>query len=125
NGTARPEIGAILDPFYERTEEWRKLVELKRELLAFISEKEERIQAMQTIAEICETRLFDPIAAFEWFGHAFKEDPSSEFIGGELDRLARQTESFSDLVAIYEEVLGNIGENPTLSKEVALKAARC
>lgn len=122
--TARPEIGQILEPYYERTAEWRKLVDLKKELLAFISEKADRIQAMQAISELYENQLAEPHNAFEWYANAFREDPGNEFVGQELDRLARETGAFEALVGVYEERLEHLAESPALAKEIGLRAAR-
>src|SRR5262249_59399320 len=50
-------------------------------------------------------KLRDGVRAFRWWGAAFGEEPRSEHVGEELQRLAQATSSWNDLVAIYSEVL--------------------
>lgn len=97
-GKMQVEIAQILEPLYRLGEEWDKLVEIYNLELQRITATDERVSLLRRLADIAENKLFDQVAAFEWWGKAVLEDPSSELALDELLRLARATHQWEAYV---------------------------
>jgi tetratricopeptide (TPR) repeat protein len=114
-GTKQPEIAEILEPLYQSTGEWEKLIQVREAQLAHTEDPEERIALYHRIAEDAEERLLDPAVAFGVYVRAIKERPLEERTGEEIERLGGMIDAgWEDLANAYADVLGIEGlEAPT------------
>jgi tetratricopeptide (TPR) repeat protein len=117
------EIGAILEPLYSDAQQWEKLHKINEVQLEKISDPNERLAMHQRLAELSEQRISDPHRAFRWWGAAFGEDPRNERAGEELERLAKDTQAWPDLVVIYTDVLAR-RQDKDIQRAVLLKVGR-
>src|SRR5690606_4823766 len=74
-GTKQLEIGEILEPLYQSTAEWEKLIRVREAQLAHTEHVEQRLGMYHRIAEDAEERLLDPVLAFSVYVRALKEQP--------------------------------------------------
>ncbi|MBU1433306.1 tetratricopeptide repeat protein [Myxococcota bacterium] len=102
-GHERVVIGEILQPFYEATQAHQKLHDLLKDLVAFEMPGEDKMRAMQRLAEIALEQLEDKALAFGWFGEAFKEVPEDERSREELTRLGEETAAYAELITVLQE----------------------
>ena len=121
-GQQQSEIAEILEPLYRMSEQWEKLVKIMQVQLERMEDQLDRVQAIQRIAEICEQRLGDHTRAFGWWQQAFIQDPNSELVTEELERLARIVDGWEALVQTYLGVLERLA--PDDQKRVLMMAAR-
>jgi tetratricopeptide (TPR) repeat protein len=122
DGQHQSEIAEILEPLYRMSEQWEKLVKIMQVQLERMEDQLDRVQAIQRIAEICEQRLGDHSRAFEWWQQAFVQDPLSELVAEELERLARIVDGWEALVQTYLSVLERL--DPEEQKRVLMMSAR-
>ena len=122
-GNFQREIAQILEPLYRLGEQWEKLTAIYEVELEKTTDKSERQQAFQRLAEISEQKLLDEVRAFQWWGRAFSEDPRAELGAEEIERLAESTGSWPELVGIDSEVLAN-EQDPAVQRIALLKVAR-
>ena len=122
-GVKQSDIAEILDPLYRIAGQWDKLVAINEALLDGIEEDFERVALIQRIAELYETKLFDEVSAFNWYGRAVQEAPTDEESLEEFERLAAATGGWSDAVGVYNSVFHASGEDE-VKKLAALRMAR-
>ncbi len=123
-GVKQQEIAEILEPFYTDHGHWEKLVKILEVQLDYVQDLMDRMAAIQRIAEINENQLVDSIEAFRWWGRAYLEDPTSELVVEELERLAAATESWEELVEVYQKAAEAKADDPGLVKMILLRKAR-
>jgi tetratricopeptide (TPR) repeat protein len=117
------EICAILEPIYRNAGDFEKLHRIHEVQLEKSQDHAERQQHFERLAQLSESKLVDPVRAFRWWGAAFGEDPRSERVAEEVERLARETGQWEELVGVYTEVLARRAE-PDIQRQVLLKVAR-
>lgn len=122
-GNYQLEIAAILEPLYRQAAEWEKLHKIHEVQLGKLAEPVDRQAMYQRLAELAEGKLLDAVRAFRWWCAAFGEDPRSELSGGEVERLAKETGSWDELVGTYTDVLARRSEND-VQRSVLLRVAR-
>lgn len=120
------EIANILEPLYRAAEQWEKLLRIHEVQLEKMTDPNERQSLIERIAEIAEHRLVDQIRAFQWWCKAVNEAPTSERAGEEVERLAKVTRSWDELVAVYlETIKGEIAQADSQIRRVLwLKVSR-
>jgi tetratricopeptide (TPR) repeat protein len=106
SGIKQLEIGEILEPLYQSTSEWEKLIRVREAELAHTSDPAQRIVMYHRIAEDAEERLLDPVLAFNVYVRAIKEAPLDERTGEEIERLASMLDGgWEPLANAYADVL--------------------
>ena len=125
-GTRPIEIAGILEPLYRVAEQWEKLVKIHEVQLEKLTDANERQSLIQRIAEICEHKLVDQVAAFQWWARAVREAPTSELAGEEVERLAKVVRSWEELVGVYGDTLQDdqAQRDPQIQRLLLLKIAR-
>lgn len=124
-GAKQPEIAEILEPLYQSTGEWEKLIRVREAQLAHTTDPEERIALYHRIAEDAEERLIDTRAAFDVYVRALKERPLEERTGEEIERLAAATDDgWEDLANAYADVLGIPEVDPPTQAIIGKRLAR-
>ncbi len=104
-GESQIEIAAILEPLYEASNDFDKLLRIYEVQLEKLNDPTDRQSMFQRIAEIAEGQLGDPMAAFGWWGRAIVEDPQSTLAHEECERLARAVGAWDALAEVYSQVL--------------------
>ncbi|MFH0899347.1 MAG: tetratricopeptide repeat protein, partial [Pseudomonadota bacterium] len=122
-GSFQTEIATILEPLYQTAGEWEKLHRLFEAQLERLTEALERQSMLHRLAELAEHKLGQADRAFHWWGAAFAEDPRSQRSRDEIERLARETGCWDDLVAVYSEVLSHHTDTD-VQQSVLLSVAR-
>lgn len=106
-GTKQLEVAEILEPLYQSTAEWEKLIRVHEAQLAHTQDADERMAMYYRIAEDAEERLMDPYQAFGVYVRAIKERPLDERTGEEIERLASMIDGgWEQLANAYADVLG-------------------
>ncbi|HVV83476.1 MAG TPA: tetratricopeptide repeat protein [Kofleriaceae bacterium] len=91
----------VLEPIYEATGEFAKLVDVTEVIVAHTEDALARVDLLHRIAAIQEQRLTDPKAAFAALARALKDDPGNEITLGHLERFAEITGQWAELAALY------------------------
>ena len=105
NDDHRFRIAKVLEPIYERKNNWQKLVSVYSAELDYISEKDERVRLRREIARLHESRGGDVKVAFDALAAAFEDDPNDDEILDGLRRLAEQRGSWDEFVNALEKGL--------------------
>ncbi|MEY4580950.1 MAG: hypothetical protein RL701_5653 [Pseudomonadota bacterium] len=101
------ELGAIsevLEPLYRMQEAWDRLIGVQQAALRVQSDRQERVQTMQRIAEIAEERANDRATAFLWLQRALLESPDDDHCLHESERLAAAEGGFAQLANTYATI---------------------
>ncbi|MCB9563808.1 MAG: tetratricopeptide repeat protein [Kofleriaceae bacterium] len=123
DGHNQLEIAAILEPLYEASAEFEKLHRIYEVQLGKLTEMVDRQAMYQRLAELAETRLYDPTRAFGWWGAALVEDPRWDRAVEECERLARDTGVWDDLVGVYTRALERAADRD-IQRQTLLRLAR-
>ena len=122
SGHAELEIGEILEPLYVEQGLTRKLVGLLESLLPHAGEGSDRSAAIHRIAQLYLDDLQAPERAFEWYAEALRAHAADEDARAAVVKLAESTSRWSDLAAVYHDVLAQSEDlelNRSLSVELA------
>lgn len=101
----RVRIIRVLEPIYESTDQWKKLIAIHEAEVELTEDPADRARLLGQIANLHEHRGRDQLLAFHAWGRAFVDDPSNEEARGEIDRLAASLGAWDDHVAVYERAL--------------------
>ena len=124
-GTKQLEIGEILEPLYQASSEWEKLIRVREAELAHTTDPAERVAMYYRIAEAAEERLLDPVLAFNVYVRAIKESPLDERTSEEIERLASMLDGgWEPLANAYADVLGIEGIDAPTQAVVGKRLAR-
>ncbi|PIE17900.1 MAG: hypothetical protein CSA65_07020 [Proteobacteria bacterium] len=124
HGEEEPVIAAqVLEPVYEQSLEWAKLVELLEVMNRHLDDPFRKLELLHRIAELYELRLEDSPRAFEAFGRALAEDSADERSLANLERLAGEISGWETLAQLYEKELEKLLE-PDRQVEMGLRLAR-
>ncbi len=122
-GEHQSEIAEILEPIYQAAERWDALVKLGEVKLGAIEDQHERLAIIQNVAEISEHRLGSPGDAYIWWLRAYIDDPASEQVHEELDRLAEITGEWGHIVDVGAQILEE-EQSPEVKLTVLGRSAR-
>jgi len=118
------EIAEIIEPLYETSNEWEKLLGVLEAKLAYLKEAEERRAMFYRMAEIYEERLVALDGALGIYVRALKEYPTDEKTLEEIERLGRSTDGGWEVVAnAYADVLG-LHNDKAVQTATGLRLAR-
>lgn len=124
-GVKQLEVAEILEPLYQQSGEWEKLIRVREAELGHITDPDQRIAMYHRIAEDAEERLMDPVRAFEVHVRAIKERPLDERTGEEIERLAAMIDGgWEQLANAYADVLGIEGSEALTQASIGKRLAR-
>lgn len=109
--TLAMEAALILEKIYELEDNWEKLATLYVLKAGYSVDPQEKVDLFVRIADIKENRLSEPLAAFGFYGQAFKEClalPQLPDILGNLQRLAAGLGKWGELVDLYKSCVDDI-----------------
>jgi len=125
SGTKQLEVGEILEPLYQSSSEWEKLIRVREAQLSHTTDPAERVAMYHRIAEDAEERLLDPVLAFNVHVRAIKEGPLDERTSEEIERLASMLDGgWEPLANAYADVLGIEGIEPATQAIIGKRLAR-
>ncbi|MFO0548190.1 MAG: tetratricopeptide repeat protein [Polyangiaceae bacterium] len=105
-GVHQLEIGEILEPLYQASGDWEKLVSVLEATFAHKPEREDRLALYYRIAELHEEKLISLDGALAIYVRSLKEYPSDEKTLDECERLAGATDGgWETLANAYADVL--------------------
>ncbi len=90
-----------LEAIYKQQYKWTELVEILLERSELVSDVEQQIQLLNTVAKIYESEIGDQESAFYVLQAAFKRDYSHDQTAHELERLATATNRWQELLDEY------------------------
>jgi tetratricopeptide (TPR) repeat protein len=122
-GEHQTDIAEILEPIYYSAERWEALVKLSEAKLGAAEDTVDRLSIIQNVAEICERRLSEPGEAYIWWLRAYIDDPLSEQVAEELERLAEVTQEWGHIVDVGEQILEG-DPSPDVRQAVLSRSAR-
>ncbi|HEX8952832.1 MAG TPA: tetratricopeptide repeat protein, partial [Polyangia bacterium] len=117
---------AILEPIYERTEEWARLIEVHEIQLRREKTQSNRVNLLLRIGELQAGKIGDGEKAFDAYARAFREDPQTVAARTELERLATISEAWPQFVSLYESAIEKLkpeGVEAILLRELLIKVA--
>jgi len=115
SGTQVLAIAEVLEPLYQASGEWEKLLDLREGELAQRSDVEERVGLYRQMAEDAEVKLVDVDRAFGYLIRSLKEAPSVEQTLDELQRLAPAADDgWSALASALGDVMHKPGTAPAI-----------
>ena len=96
----------VLEPIYESSGDFSKLVELLEVRYGTLVGQEDRVALLERIAHIAEDELSDSEAALGALGRALAVEPANEQVLEKVDRLAEELSRYEQLVALGDEIMG-------------------
>ncbi|MBK9030356.1 MAG: hypothetical protein IPL61_03295 [Myxococcales bacterium] len=91
----------VLEPIYETTGEYAKLVEVLEVIIAHTDDPLARVELLHRTTAIHEQQLDAPRAAFAALARALKDDNANELTLGHLERFAEMTGQWGELATLY------------------------
>jgi len=98
----------ILEPIYQTSGEWQKLIGVTEILIAHEEDHRRRVELRHRIAELYETDGRRPESSFEAYAAALGEDAADSKTQDNLERLARN-------LGIFERLARSTSVRPTRS----------
>lgn len=117
-----PRACELLEQIYERLGNHERVAELLLGRLESMSVAWERLTLLRRIADIYLERLSRPDMAFIVLCRALREDSRDASLLAEVERLARETGNFEELVYLFEDMLGNSADSEELAAQHATLA---
>ncbi|MBI4701491.1 MAG: tetratricopeptide repeat protein [Deltaproteobacteria bacterium] len=115
----------VLEPIYDATDEWAKLIRVLEVQGKAAAEPYQRIELLHRIARLYEDMLSDPASAFATYARAVDADPSHEESLAHYERLAGTVDRWAELAALYDAQLAKLAvEDPARFSELGLRLAR-
>ena len=109
-----------LEQIYRDDGQWERVVELLLSRVEHADTADGRIEILQAIAKIYETKMGSTEEAFVILQAAFREDYSNDSTARELERLASQTGKWSELLTEYTGMVRTIPE-PRVAADLWVK----
>jgi tetratricopeptide (TPR) repeat protein len=121
-GDLKGDAAAILEGIYEERADWQKLIGVLEILASVEGSVEKRVQLRKKTARIASDNLSDPKRAFEALAASLKDDPSLAETRHMLEQIAEQSNAWTQLVALYDEVAAGITD-AALAREYWMRLA--
>lgn len=109
-GEFEAEAAHVLQPIYQDSEQWEKLVHVHRLLIQATSDSEHKVALYLEIGSIFETRLNDYASAFETYVEALGVDAARFEILEHLERLAGMLDGWDVLIDCLDERLTGLSD---------------
>ncbi|HMG53842.1 MAG TPA: tetratricopeptide repeat protein, partial [Kofleriaceae bacterium] len=103
HGKIEPVMAArVLEPIYETTGEFPKLVDVLEVMVAHNDDPLARVELLHRIARLHEQMIGNTGAAFDAYARALRDDSGNQHTLGHIERLAEINNSFDQLARLYE-----------------------
>ena len=127
NSPHRVRVAQLLQPVYERAEDWEKLVQAIEILLASEEERESRLTLLRRLMGIQQRQFENMEAAFAAGSSIMALDPGDREIRGQMVQLAEQLDRVDELAGLLVDALTHLSQGTpdhqlegTLSWELAM-----
>jgi tetratricopeptide (TPR) repeat protein len=105
HGKVEPVMAArVLEPIYETTGEYSKLVDVLEVMIAHNDDPLARVELLHRIAKLHEQMIGNTSAAFDAYARALRDDSANQLTLGHIERLAEINSSFDALARLYESL---------------------
>lgn len=111
----RLRITRILEPVYQKLDQWKKLIVVHEAQVDLIDDEVERVRLLGEIGVLHEKRGHDMPRAYRAWARAFARDPENEDARAHADRLAARLGAWDEHVKTYEAAVERAGEGPARS----------
>jgi len=102
-GKTEPVMAArVLEPIYETSGEYGKLVDVLEVMVAHNDDPLSRVELLHRIANLHEQMIGNTNAAFDAHARALRDDAGNTLTLGHIERLAAVTGNFEALAALYQ-----------------------
>ena len=108
--SVRRDVARILEDLYEAQGAWEPLQDVLLIRLDNADSAESKLLCLMQLAELRESRLGDPLGAFEASAHALKIDPGHEDVRATLRRLAESHGLHDQLAEIFEQAAADVDD---------------
>ncbi len=115
-------VAEILEPIYRERQDWQHIIQIDEIFIKHGDSTERKVELLCQMGEMYELAGDDPEKAFEAYSRALMEDPISEVVQTNLDRLARILDLMKDVIKVYEAAIEKI-EDPELKTGLHRKVA--
>jgi tetratricopeptide (TPR) repeat protein len=102
HGKVEPVMAArVLEPIYETTGEFAKLVDVLEVMVAHNEDPLARVELLHRIAQLAEQMIGNTHAAFDAYARALRDDSGNQLTLGHIERLAEITGTWEPLAQLY------------------------
>ncbi len=108
NEAVREQAVSVLEPIHREAGQYDRLASIIELKLEILNDPFQRLTELLSLAEIQETGLSNPKAAFDVYARALAEDPSRPDITAALERLAEGENLYKALTKVYMERADNV-----------------
>src|SRR5262249_41247164 len=106
-GKVEPVMAArVLEPIYETTGEFAKLVDVLEVMVAHNEDPLARVELLHRIARLHEQMIGNSHAAFDAYARGLRDDSGNQQTLGHLERLAQINNTLDQLARLYEGLAG-------------------
>lgn len=98
-------VAQLLEPIYRVNAQWDRQIAAYEVMVRHSYDMIRKTELLHQIAELSEIGGDNAVAAFDAYARAMREDPRNETSRTQLERLARATGRWSDVVALYESLI--------------------
>ncbi len=116
-------VAEILEPIYEDSGEWEKLIEVINILIENSEDMLKKVELKHRIAELYEIQGDDLENALKCYSEALDFDPTDQNTISNLERLADVLDLYPTLARIYEHQAESLRETPDLAADFHAKVA--
>ncbi|MDB4962480.1 MAG: Tetratricopeptide 2 repeat protein [Myxococcales bacterium] len=103
HGKTEPVMAArVLEPIYETSGEFPKLVDVLEVMVSHNDDPHARVELLHRIATLHEQMIGNAMAAFDAYARALRDDAGNQLTLGHIERLAEITSSFEPLAKLYQ-----------------------
>ncbi len=95
-----------LTPIYEAAGDAKKLAGVYEVRLKHVTDPDERLMMLREVGLLYEEKLKQPQTAFERFIEAFGIQPLNEVVREDVERLAKVTDGYGQVLRAYEKAIG-------------------
>ena len=112
NDELKGEAAAILEPIYEQSEDWQKLINVQKLLLDTAESDMDRIELYKKIAVNWSQKLGNAEEAFSAYANAMKLDPADQDVTQNLKELAEVLDNYKELADLWRQAAADLGAEP-------------
>ncbi|HEU0033618.1 MAG TPA: tetratricopeptide repeat protein [Kofleriaceae bacterium] len=103
HGRTEPVMAAkVLEPIYEHSGEYPKLVDVLEVMVTHNEDPIARVELLHRIAMLHEQMIGNADAAFDAYSRALRDDSGNQLTLGHIERLAEITNGFESLARLYK-----------------------
>src|SRR6202012_6097005 len=111
---------AVLEPVYEATSDWPKLIRVHEVQVRRASDPFQKVDLLHRVARLYEDALGDHVSAFETYARALPMDDGNEQTLGNLERLAMVVNRWPNVAQLYDAQVDDLAQREEQDRLVEL-----